>query len=571
MVIVFGVFFLYAGTATPGVNEVHYLGKAKHYWDREWCRDDFFLNSADAHQAFYWSYGWTTRFLSLPMAAWCGRIVTWMLLAWSFVTFIRALLPPAANRTRQNTPEQDTAEQNNAGPDDAEPDNSRPVAATANAPPAQSASPFRPTSLETLVLSALLVSLLHWTHMAGEWVIGGIEAKGFAYALVWFGLAALVRGRWNWVWISFGAAAAFHVLVGGWAVLAAAFSWLFAGKERSSILSNLPGLLIGGALSLAGLLPGLALTRDVAPNVLSEANFIYTFQRLSHHLLASQFAPHLVQRHIVAWGVWLVLGLWATNWLARPTQRLLFGFVLGTAAIALCGIGLEWWFQEQPRTAAKLLRYYWFRLSDATLPIGLLAGYWQLHVSLSQRWPHLRDLLMSVALLIALSTLGVTLWDQHADPRPPADRQLQRPGVDLLHTLEINQSWQRTCAWIRNHTTADSIFLTPRDQQTFRWYAERAEVANWKDVPQNAAALVQWWKRQRAVYFSAVQRYGLTVMNDQALRDLCRKYQARYMVVDIRRSYRRRPGFRRVYPRKRGPQDYYEVYDVNPPPKQRRD
>ena len=67
--------------------------------------------------------------------------------------------------------------------------------------------------------------------MAGEWMIGGLEAKGLAYVFVLLALGALARGRWRAVWPLLGAASAFHVLVGGWSVVAAAsFGSLPAGS-----------------------------------------------------------------------------------------------------------------------------------------------------------------------------------------------------------------------------------------------------------------------------------------------------------------------------------------------------
>ena len=65
----------------PHVNETHYLTKAKHYWDPAYCPGDLFLDSADAHLPFYWTVGWLTKWLSLPAAAWVGRIAAWLLLA----------------------------------------------------------------------------------------------------------------------------------------------------------------------------------------------------------------------------------------------------------------------------------------------------------------------------------------------------------------------------------------------------------------------------------------------------------------------------------------------------------
>lgn len=189
--LIFLVFFVHAGWPVPDVNEAHYLGKARHYWNPAWASGDFFLESADAHLAFYWTFGWVLRWLPLVTAAWVGRIVTWGLLAWAWQRLSRAVVP-------------------------------------------------RP--LFSVLSAALFVCLLDRFHFAGEWVVGGVEAKGFAYVLVFLGLESLILNRWNRVWLLMGAAAAFHVIVGGWAVVLASLAWLESGEDRFPLRKSSGGL-----------------------------------------------------------------------------------------------------------------------------------------------------------------------------------------------------------------------------------------------------------------------------------------------------------------------------------------
>src|SRR5262245_21101889 len=90
---IFLIFFLYAGWLPPDVGESHYLVKAKHYWQPDWCSGDLFLESRDAHATFYWAFGWITRFCSLEATAWIGRAISWLLLAWSWQRLSWALIP----------------------------------------------------------------------------------------------------------------------------------------------------------------------------------------------------------------------------------------------------------------------------------------------------------------------------------------------------------------------------------------------------------------------------------------------------------------------------------------------
>ena len=51
----------------------------------------------------------------------------------------------------------------------------------------------------------------------------------------------------------------------------------------------------------------------------------------------------------------------------------------------------------------------------------------------------------------------------------------------------------------------DARFLIPRLAFTFKWYAGRGEVVNWKETPQDAASLVAWWKRIQDIYATGKQ------------------------------------------------------------------
>jgi hypothetical protein len=61
--------------------------------------------------------------------------------------------------------------------------------------------------------------------MAGEWVIGGCEAKVFAWACVLGGLGEFLRGRPASAWLAMGCGAALHPIVGGWGMIALVPAW----------------------------------------------------------------------------------------------------------------------------------------------------------------------------------------------------------------------------------------------------------------------------------------------------------------------------------------------------------
>jgi hypothetical protein len=122
------------------------------------------------------------------------------------------------------------------------------------------------------------------------------------------------------------------------------------------------------------------------------------------------------------------------------------------------------------------------------------------------------------------------------------------------------------CAWVQRNTPPNAIFLTPRGQQTFKWYAGRSEVAVWKDIPQDASAIVAWWHRIRDCYPPQSRRFGWPRQPEQLLQKLAAKYGFEYVVVD-RTAYPAPLSFPRVYPPPdQLEQPIFEVYRVPRPP-----
>ena len=202
--------FIYAGDIPPMVNEAHYLVKAKNYWQPEWCSGDLFAASGKAHTTFYFLFGWPTLFVSLDTTAWIGRFVGWGMLAVGLQRLCFRLLGK------------------------------------------------RLASIGVLIV---WIAGVEYGNLAGEWIVGGIEAKVPAFGLVLLGLAEMVDRKWHRVWPWLGAASAFHVLTGGWSVIAAMIAWVMTERGRDDAVKLFtPALFFGGALSLLGLVPAVALT-----------------------------------------------------------------------------------------------------------------------------------------------------------------------------------------------------------------------------------------------------------------------------------------------------------------------
>jgi hypothetical protein len=158
--------------------------------------------------------------------------------------------------------------------------------------------------------------------------------------------------------------------------------------------------------------------------------------------------------------------------------------------------------------------------------------------------------------LVTLNTADV-FFRRAYDPLPQAF--VRAANVPADERAKQYRDWRDACDWIRQHTPDDAVFITPKSQQSFKWYAERAEVVCWKDVPQDARAIVEWRDRLGKVFPRRVRWYGLAAHTTEGLLDLGRRYGASYVVVDRTRSSRGL-ALPRVYPRPSQTESAYEVY-----------
>ena len=481
--LVFGVFFLQGAWPVPDVNEPYYLGKAIHFWNPDWIPNDTFLESGDSHAVFCYTFGWLSLWLSPLALAWVGRLVTWGLLAWAWRRLSFA---------------------------------------------------FIPRRWFSILTAALFVCLSERFQMAGEWVIGGVEAKGFAYVLVLLGLEAVVRNQWNRVWLLFGAASAFHVLVGGWSVVAAGIAWLLLPSDRPTLRSIWPAVLGGFLLSLPGLLPSLMMTWGIEREIVSRAHEIYVFERLAHHLVPGRFPSAVIDRFLLL-AVLLLILEWITP--IDGARRRLRMFVVGALLIAGVGAAINLVEYFSTTLAAALLRFYWFRLSDVAVPLAVaLVGTRYVVDELSTQ-PRRGKWLLVVAVLVAVLHVGGYAVRRPFSTVPRADRLHDYAARSHRH-LDYT-SWRSACLWVREsgEVPTDARFLTPKMSQTFKWYAGRSEVVTWKEIPQDARSIVQWWDDLHRIHAFGSPRRGyrwynsLAELGTERIRLLGEMYQADYVLT----------------------------------------
>ena len=462
----------FLNTPLPGINEPHYLCKARALMQPDWCSRDFFLTSANVHYCFLSITGWCTSVLSFQWTAVVGRVVSAIMLALGWNILGSSLQLDATRK----------------------------------------------------LLAALLfvVGSLSGS-FSGEWLLGGFESKVPAWAFclaslgVWIsGMQSCCPGRMTAAGLLCGLACALHPVVGGWLAVcqcgvgALALLRHWQRPSDGAATRRLPwkaatGWILFGVttlmVSLPGLIPALQflMQSELTKTERARASFIQVFWRLRHHmdpveLMAQQWIYATVMLMISA-GAFAILCkrngncsgaiLPGAKAATRSTSHGLLVKILGfSALIAMTGIAVGWHTEPLERMTnwewrASLLKFYPFRTFDALLPICsafLLAAVLpvpQFAVYSRLSW------------LTRFAALAAVCW-YAGNSRPVAP-----PGYTAAQYAE----WQQACAWIQQHTPKDALILTPRESFAFKWFAERAEYVCYKDCPQDSRGILEWDRR----------------------------------------------------------------------------
>ncbi len=513
------LFFVAAGDSPPSVNEAHYLIKAKSYWQPNWLAHDIFVASPKEHVLFYSTIGWFTQVTSLPNAAWMGRFIGWTLLATGLQFFVRQLIP---------------------------------------------------LRYASLGVGVVWIVAVQYANLAGEWIVGGIEAKVLAYGFVLLTLSEIARGRWLLVWPLLGVAAAFHVLVGGWSVACAMLVRVAMRKDFPDIRlgKELATLCLGGLISLIGVLPGLALNGQATSSEALIAAHIYAYGRLTHHLSPASFPWTWFACH----GGLIAFSAISYRWLSQRMEsqgllkwRSFAWFWVGTLGIASTGLLIGVLPAVVPGLAAKLLRFYWFRMTDAFtgLAVALMVIGW-ITVPLERPFVvQVKHKLIRAVSIVALFSCVLVLANRvlnvlEFDSQLSLARAPTRETMIEIASPNVQAQWRDVCKWVRESTASQAIFITPRHQQTFKWYAERSEVVNWKDIPQDAKSLIEWACRVNLVFPRELGRRHPPV-DIESLNQFARDWGANYILID-RRVVRVPVPLLQVYPATLNENSVFAVY-----------
>jgi hypothetical protein len=368
---------------------------------------------------------------------------------------------------------------------------------------------------EALIAAALFVSMGQGL-AAGEFVIGGLEGKGLAYACVFWGLDAFLGQAWPLSALWFGIALTIHPLVGAWSALALVATALTC---RTTISGRRIALAIGVLLVAAspGLLSAWSALGSHAPSGV-DAAWIYVRFRHPHHL-----EPR-----------WFLLG--------HPVSLAWFA-VATTAAVAATAVGLPTGQQRAVgRFAQMTLAVYWLGITVAALPhVERFLALYPFRVG-DTLFP-----LFAIALAVAsVSTRAPARLTRIGKPLG-AGAAVLLAAVALMREVRATAERQRepvrrAYAWISAHTERESLVLCSPALHYAGVHMRRATVASARAIPTADADVAEWFRRvvdlnggrlprERGLAAFEELDAGFSALSAEQYRALATEYRAQYLLL----------------------------------------
>jgi hypothetical protein len=331
--------------------------------------------------------------------------------------------------------------------------------------------------------------------IAGEWIAQSLEAKAMAYGFVFLAIGCLLHHHYRWMGVLLGVATSFHVLVGGYAFLAAGgvygLNVLHASKYRVG-LQTLGLYIVGSSFAIPAVIRQVVSMFQPQDVTTVSASAIYVFLRLPHHLNplswdATQWIEMALFLVVFNLALLLLRRGWlqrsplsqeqreAVNTLATVTAFSLVPFVLG---LLIAPFDME----------GKWLQFYPFRFGDVMLPLStyLLMGLLLQNIGQAR----------SRRMMVIAPLLGLGLFFGNYSSQFLSDLSSVRQ-FPSQHP-EISRPWYTLCQWVRQSTPEDATLITsPADYEEFTWLTERATVAKLKFLPQSEAGIQEWAERLR--------------------------------------------------------------------------
>jgi len=344
----------------------------------------------------------------------------------------------------------------------------------------------------TLLIIQIFIS--SQSFMGKEWMIGTFEPKTVAYIFIFYGLLYLMKGKYLLTALFTALAAYFHIIVGGWFLIASAlFIWFNEGFLKA---------FKSGVLFILLLVPFLIYLIPVYLSAVTQvgeysANYIYVYYRLPHHLGIFKSLDYFFQYHLSG-SILTIAGFLGSMTVWHKTKykkvALLAAIALGINLVFIGVSAVDAFILE--KSGSLGLRYYPFRLNS----IGVfLVAVWVGFLLRNIKAPKLPKQLFP--LLSCVVIIGFLIGNV-------------QKGLRKTEKFQSNESYFELTEWVKSNTKKREAFLLDWGNINHSYYYSfsrftlRENYSVFKFIPADKLKIYPWFGRQS--FLTSLQRGSTT-------------------------------------------------------------
>jgi len=308
---------------------------------------------------------------------------------------------------------------------------------------------------------------------AGEWMIGGLDTKVFAYGFVILSISYFIESEIK-KWLIFsGLAISFHLLIGFYSLLSfLPLIIIYQTKSENYIkdtIKLLPYFIIPASIGIYGIIYQLIIASGNISNIGWD---IYVNIRVPHHTI-----PSVLSRK---YWIFLVIFSSINIYIFIKTKIINIKYIsiytLTTVGISLLGLVVFFIFGN-----SHILKYYFFRFADVMLPLLTLISITYFIIEELKTLPTKTKKLINFSIIIIVFSFFAF-------------------KIKLINSEYNSYSNQKSydtemIAWVKNNTTANDIFIVNPNSDMFYINYERPMFVSWKHSPQNNNDIIEWYNR----------------------------------------------------------------------------
>jgi hypothetical protein len=312
---------------------------------------------------------------------------------------------------------------------------------------------------------------------AGEWMVGGLETKVFAYAFSILALAMFLEKRMQLGFLFAGLTLSFHLLIGIYSLFCLIPIFFFNQRNTKNFyldaVKAFPIFIITGSIGIYGIVHQLFFSENSASNIGWD---IYVNLRVPHHTLPNFFSFKLWIKMVI----FTVINIGFIIKLRNQKIKLISYYALFSVIISLIGI-IVFWFSD----ANHNLKYYFFRFSDIILPLITLLNVSYFLNEKTKKYPRKAQNILSYTACVIMLLFSV----------PKAKYFTANFTSNNIKFKAHTSDDVAMENWVKNNTDNTKTFIVPPNMSFFYINFERSAFVTWKHSPQNEADILEWYCR----------------------------------------------------------------------------